>query len=146
METSKTRVIIADTSGLVSLFNPLDSNHEAAVSEALRLRRARVEVVVPIAVYLEFANILGRILGHRAAVRAAEEVSESFELLNNFSSSLVVAALRIFEKAPARVSHTDCVVMASCDEYETRDIFGFDEDFTRQGYLIITSQPTQDAA
>jgi predicted nucleic acid-binding protein len=146
MATSETKIIIADTSGLVSLFHPLDSNHYAAVDEAQRLRANRSEVVVPIAVYIEFLNILGRMLGHKAAVEAGAELSDHFVIFNNLSSSLLHAAMQIFEKTPESVSHTDCMVVASCDEYATREIFGFDRDFVRLGCRIIDSDRTRAAA
>ena len=43
-------------------------------------------------------------------------------------------ALQKFETLPQGVSFTDCLVMATADEYETRDIFGFDKQFADAGY------------
>jgi hypothetical protein len=39
METSSQGIIIADTSGLISLFSPNDQNHEVAVEAARRIRK-----------------------------------------------------------------------------------------------------------
>ncbi|MEU5301768.1 type II toxin-antitoxin system VapC family toxin [Streptomyces noursei] len=140
METSKPTLIVADTSGLVSLFHPLDKNHQAAVAEAKRLRGSGFEVIVPVAVYLELLNVLGRVLGHQAAIKVAQELSEDFLILNNASSSLMAETLRMFQEASESVSHTDCFVMATCDEFDTREIFGFDRAFTRFGYSIIQQE------
>ncbi|MBB4984776.1 type II toxin-antitoxin system VapC family toxin [Streptomyces nymphaeiformis] len=138
MEKSRSQTIIADTSGLVSLFHPLDSNHALAVKAAEQLQDSDATMLVPIAVYLELLNILGRIMGHEIAARVAEELSDHFVILNNISSASLLASLKIFSDVPSGVSHTDCLVMASCDEYGTSDIFGFDKAFVRLGYRIIT--------
>ncbi|MFH0521833.1 type II toxin-antitoxin system VapC family toxin [Streptomyces sp. M41] len=137
MEESSPRIIIADTSGLVSLFHPSDSNHAKAVEAAKRLRNSDTIVLVPVAVYLELLNILGRIMGHDTAVRVAEEMADHFVILNNVSSWSLKASLELFAEASGGISHTDCVVMVSCDEYHTHEIFGFDRAFTRLGYRII---------
>ena len=57
METSK-GVIIADTSGLISLFFPSDHNHEVAVQAANRLRNDHKDILIPAAVFVEF-RVLG---------------------------------------------------------------------------------------
>jgi hypothetical protein len=41
METNKAGVIIADTSGLVSLFSPDDRNHAEAINAAKRLQHEK---------------------------------------------------------------------------------------------------------
>jgi predicted nucleic acid-binding protein len=138
MEESNPHTIIADTSGLVSLFHPLDSNHNVAVAAAERLRDRHATMLIPVAVYLELLNILGRIMGHEAAVRVAEELSDHFTIINNISSSSLLTSLKLFAEVSGSVSHTDCVVMASCDEYGTLEIFGLDKAFARLGYHIIT--------
>ena len=46
-----------------------------------------------------------------------------------------IEALEKFQKQPKSVSFTDCIVMAFADEYETREIFGFDDAFRKNGYI-----------
>jgi predicted nucleic acid-binding protein len=33
-------------------------------------------------------------------------------------------------------SYIDCLVMATADEYQTTDVFGFDETFRKNGYTV----------
>jgi hypothetical protein len=47
METSKEDIIIADTSGLVSLFLPNDQNHAVAVQAARNLQSAHKDILIP---------------------------------------------------------------------------------------------------
>ena len=125
-------IIIADTSGLVSLFLPHDQNHEAALKAARNLRSAHKDILIPPAVLVEFLNILGRKAGHTAALAAVAELTPPFLVLREQSS--VTHALKKFAAVPQAVSFTDCLVMAVADEYATLDIFGFDKQFEDAGY------------
>jgi predicted nucleic acid-binding protein len=132
METSNEHVIIADTSGLVSLFLPGDHNHEVAVKAAKRLQSEHKDILIPASVYVEFLNILGRKVSHTAALAAVAELTPPFLILTTQSN--VTQALKKFESLPQAVSFTDCLVMATADEYATSDIFGFDKQFEDAGY------------
>jgi len=132
METSKEDSIIADTSGLVSLFLPNDQNHEVAVQAARNLQSAHKDILIPADVFVECLNILGRIAGHKAALAAVSELQPPFLILNEQSNN--PQALQKFEVLPHSVSFTDCLVMAVADEYATPDIFGFDKQFEEAGY------------
>src|SRR3954468_17650398 len=56
MEKSNKAVIIADTSGLISLFSPNDQNHEVAMEAAKRLSNERKDILILAAVLVEFLN------------------------------------------------------------------------------------------
>jgi predicted nucleic acid-binding protein len=81
METSKEQVIIADTSGLVSLFLPGDHNHEPAVKAAKRLQNEHKDILIPAAVFVELLNILGRKVSHTVARAVVAELSSPFLIL-----------------------------------------------------------------
>ena len=135
MENSHS-IIIADTSGLVSLFLPGDHNHAVAVKAAQKLQNQQKDILIPAAVFVEFLNVLGRKVGHGPALAAAAELTAPF-LIGGESADLS-SALKKFEMAPPAVSFTDCLVMAVADEYTTRDIFGFDKQFADAGYRRLT--------
>jgi predicted nucleic acid-binding protein len=134
METSSEAVIIADTSGLVSLFSPNDRNHALAVTAAKQLQNQKRDILIPAAVLVEFLNVMGRKAGHTVALAAVTELTPPFLVINESSSLLDSPALFKFEAAPNAVSFTDCLVMAVADEYGTKDIFGFDKQFADAGY------------
>ena len=134
METSRQTVIIADTSGLISLFLPGDHNHAVAVNAAEQLKNDHRDILIPAAVFVEFLNILGRKASHTAALAAAAELTSPFLIFSEPAAPLHAAALRKFETVPQSVSFTDCLVMAVADEYATREIFGFDKQFADAGY------------
>jgi predicted nucleic acid-binding protein len=134
MEKSKAGVIIADTSGLVSLFSPDDRNHAEAVNAAKRLQNQKKDILIPAAVFVEFLNVMGRKAGHTVALAAVTELTPPFLVLSEPSSLLDSPALFKFEALAEAVSFTDCLVMAVADEYGTKDIFGFDKQFEEAGY------------
>ena len=134
METSKKGVIIADTSGLVSLFSPDDRNHEEAINAAKRLKKDQKTILIPAAVFVEFLNVLGRKAGHEAALAAVSELTPPFLVLPEPANLPQNPALKKFARVAEAVSFTDCIVMAVADEYGTPDIFGFDKQFQDAGY------------
>src|SRR4051812_31342608 len=88
MEKSNQGVIIADTSGLISLFSPNDHNHDVAVKAAKRLFNEHKDILIPAAVFVEFLNILGRKAGHAAALAAVTELTPPFLVVNEPSNLL----------------------------------------------------------
>jgi predicted nucleic acid-binding protein len=134
MKINNQNVIIADTSGLVSLFSPDDQNHEMAVKAAERLRGEHKDILIPAAVFVEFLNILGRKAGHDASLAAVSELTPPFLVLSEPANLVETPALEKFKTVSPAVSFTDCLVMAVADEYATRDIFGFDKQFEDTGY------------
>jgi predicted nucleic acid-binding protein len=138
METSKEGVIIADTSGLVSLFSPDDRNHQEAVKAAKQLKNENRDILIPDAVFVEFLNVMGRKAGHDVALVAVTELTPPFLVVSESSDLLESPSLLKFEALPHAVSFTDCMVMTVADEYDTKDIFGFDKQFEDAGYHRLT--------
>jgi predicted nucleic acid-binding protein len=142
MEKINQGVIIADTSGLISLFSPNDHNHKVAVAAAKRLSDDHKDILIPAAVLVEFLNILGRKAGHAAALAAVTELTPPFLVISEPANLLDTPALEKFSDVPQGVSFTDCLVMAVADEYATPDIFGFDKQFADAGYRRL--EPSTD--
>jgi predicted nucleic acid-binding protein len=140
METRSEGVIIADTSGLVSLLLPDDHNHKMAIKAAEKLRGERKSILIPASVFVELLNILGRKVGHNAALDVVSELAPPFIVLTTQNN--VTQAQKKFAELPQSVSFTDCLVMATADEYETVDIFGFDKQFVDAGYTRL--EPSTD--
>lgn len=138
METNRQTTIIADTSGLISLFSPDDHNHDMALKASERLSNSHKDILIPAAVFVEFLNTLGRKAGHDVALAAALELTPPFLVLSEPSDPSTSPALEKFKAVSQSVSFTDCIVMAVADEYKTKDIFGFDKQFEDAGYRRLT--------
>lgn len=132
------RVIIADSSALFSLFIDTDNNYRRAIKIKKQYLKQGGLIVTPEEIFSELVNILGKKFNHKAAVWAAKTILDSRTFaIENTLEVIRDSALRKFEYQPESVSFTDCIVMAFADEFETREIFGFDESFRKNGYIRI---------
>jgi predicted nucleic acid-binding protein len=93
---------------------------------------------VPAEVFAETLNILGKKFGHEYAAGTVQAVldSSAFAVVPTSDISRL-DAVEQFRSAPAGVSFTDCLVMKVADEYGSKDIYGFDEQFEQAGYKIL---------
>ncbi|MBF8250044.1 MAG: PINc protein [Candidatus Levybacteria bacterium] len=130
--------LVIDTSAFISLGTITDSNYSKAQDIGGYIKKQDTIIIVPGDVFTETMNVIGRQVGHKAAIIQANDIF--------LDRSLVIAettvqvrqnALDKFRKQSESVSFTDCLVMAFADEYETRIIFGFDEAFRKNGYVRI---------
>lgn len=130
--------VVADSSALVSLASVTDGNHKLAVKISRSLAQEKRSVIVPGGVVTETINVFGKKVSHRSAVRVGEKLIYSKELLLAETTPEVRRqALLKFKKQAGSVSFTDCLVMAFADSFSTREIFGFDEVFRKNGYLRL---------
>ncbi|OGG00154.1 hypothetical protein A3D78_05295 [Candidatus Gottesmanbacteria bacterium RIFCSPHIGHO2_02_FULL_39_14] len=131
-------LIIADSSGIISLISETDKNHSLAVKISLKLEKAKGSIIVPTEVFAEILNITGKKLGHKIALIVAEKIlSMKTFLISDTNEKIRKRAMDIFKDQPESVSFTDCIVMANADSFKTKDIFGFDEVFRKNGYKRI---------
>jgi predicted nucleic acid-binding protein len=139
MERLTSKPIIADSSGLVSLAISDDSNHQIALASAKQLQDEHRPLIVPSEIFSETVNIIGRQSGHPAAMGTANILldEDSSFLYHQTSRSVLDRALKQFVTVPGSVSFTDCIVMAFADEYQTKEIFGFDKAFETAGYTTL---------
>ena len=130
--------IIADSSALVSLALSTDSNHKQAVLLARQIEKNNKTLILQGEIFAETINILGKKVSKEIAVFTANKIlkSDLFQIVES-SNAQRLSALEKFQKQPKSVSFTDCVVMASADHFDTKDIFGFDECFRKNGYIRI---------
>ena len=133
------KLVVLDTSAFLSLGNLADYNYQKATQISKIIANQESTVIVPSDVFTEIANVVGRKISHKAAVMQSQKIlsSEMFTIIES-SNDIRLSALDMFKKQSESVSFTDCVVMAVADYYETKDIFGFDGIFKKNGYKIPT--------
>jgi predicted nucleic acid-binding protein len=138
-------VVIADTSGLMSLLVDTDANHYKALALSALFDQNLGAVIIPSHVFSELMNVLGKKLGHRVAVEAGKRIISEPDYLIVESEEDLEEALQRFERQSSSVSFTDCIVMALAERYGTKLIFGFDEAFRKSGYRLPEA-PKEEAA
>lgn len=131
-------IVIVDTSALLSLFSPQDSNHQKAKDISIDIKNRDATVVIPGEIFTETLNVLGKKTGHEVAVKHGEAIlgNNRYRIIDT-NPEMRLDAFKKFRKQSRSVSFTDCVVMAVADYYETKDIFGFDKIFSKNGYNIV---------
>lgn len=135
-KTNATTLVIADTSGLMSLLIDTDANHHKALAQSQVFDESPGAVITSSHVFTELMNVLGKKLGHRVAVSAGQQIVSTPNYLITESDTELEEALERFARQPSSVSFTDCIVMALADRLGTKVIFGFDEVFRKNGYRL----------
>ena len=139
--------VIADSSALVSLASVTDQNHSKAVLYSQSLVKTNRPLIIPSEVIAETINTIGRKISHQMAMAVGNELlGSSAYLIVDSNNDIRMNAFEKFNKQkgpleprlkPAKASFTDCVVMTVADYYETKDIFGFDKIFSKNGYNVV---------
>ena len=108
-------------------------------------------MILPYEVFAEALNIFGKKVGRREAVSAgkallARHVSGSLQIVPS-EETILAAALDLLLTAKGQSpSFVDCLVMVSADHYQTKEIFGFDEAFAKNGYRLPEAPEQERAA
>ena len=139
-------LVVADTSGLMSLLIDTDANHQKALALSELFDESPGAVIIPSHVFSELMNVVGKKLGHQAAVAIGQQVLADPTYLILESDTELAEALERFAKQPGSVSFTDCIVMALADRVGTKTIFGFDEVFRKNGYRLPEASKQEQAA
>jgi predicted nucleic acid-binding protein len=139
-------LVVADTSGLMSLLVDTDANHHKALDLSELFDESPGAVVISSHVFTELMNVLGKKLGHRIAVEAGKRIISTSDYLIVESEEDLEEALERFAHQPSSVSFTDCLVMALADRVGTKLIFGFDEVLRKNGYRLPEAPKNQQAA
>jgi len=135
METNS--LIIADSSALVSLGIKSDRNHAAAVKLVQEIAADNRVVVIPCEIFAETVNILGKKFGHAQAIKAVEILLEGGVFaIEDTTDADRREALVWYGSMAESVSYTDCIVMVVATASKTKEIFGFDDAFGKNGYVL----------
>ncbi len=130
--------IIIDSSSFISLGTITDSNYQKAAAISNRIGEEDRTIIMPGEIFTEIVNVAGKKIGHKAAMDQASKILSSKTVhIEETTSAIRQSALDKFNKQPKSVSFTDCIVMAFADEFETKEIFGFDDAFRKNGYIRI---------
>jgi predicted nucleic acid-binding protein len=145
--------VILDSSALIAQINIKDIWHQKADAIAQVIAHTERRVILPYEVFAETLNRIGNNIGRHEAVVAGRALLERDAtgdlLLTHSSPTLAAAALELLNTVEAppdkRPSFVDCLVMATANAYRTREIFGFDVVFTKNGYYVPGHEESQAA-
>ena len=137
-------VVILDASALIAQINAKDLWHKKANTISEYMERTDRKVILPAEVLAETLNRIGNNIGRQDAVFAGNALLERNEtgdiLITHNNTDILAATLTLLktvqEPPDKRTSFVDCLVMASATFYDTREIFGFDAVFVRNGFRL----------
>lgn len=129
------KLVITDSSALVALASKDDTTHDIAIKISEKIKERGWSLIIPGEVFTETVNLLGKKFGHKLAIEFGGEIlrSDEYEIIDTDNETRQ-KAFEKFKLEANSTSFTDCIVMAFADHFETKDIFGFDEIFNKNGY------------
>lgn len=137
------KLIIFDSSGLISLVKTDDFLHEKAVSVAKILITDGWNILLPYEILAESLNTIGKLISMESSIKVGDAILDQYATKElTFIQSephIVSSALLIAKTATGTPSYIDCLVMAFADEYRTQYVFGFDATFKKNGYYLPNS-------
>jgi len=136
--------VILDSSALIAQINVKDLWHKKANTVSEFIDRTDRQVILPAEVLAETLNRIGNNVGRQDAVLAGNALVERNEtgdiLITQSTMEIISATLNLLktvsEPQDKRASFVDCLVMATAAFYDTREIFGFDAVFGRNGFYL----------
>jgi predicted nucleic acid-binding protein len=136
--------VILDSSALIAQINVKDIWHKKADGTAEFIAQTDRQIILPNEVFAETLNRIGNNIGRQEAVLAgkallARDATGDIQLTQS-NPALLTATLNLLktvqEVQDKRPSFVDCLVMATANFYQTREIFGFDAVFAQNGYNL----------
>jgi predicted nucleic acid-binding protein len=149
--TKMSKTVILDSSALIAQINLADSLHEKVQPINEFIAQTNRQVILPYEVFAEALNIFGKKVGRREAASAgkallARHVSGSLKITPS-DETILAAALDLLVTAKGQSpSFVDCLVMVGRGHYQTKEIFGFDDAFTKNGYRLPEAAEQEQAA
>lgn len=134
---SMNKAVVVDSSAIVSLASLDDSNHKKAREIIKLLQNNQKVLVLPSEIFTETLNVTGKKMGRKKQLEVGKDLLSGSMVFIETEDKIRKTAFDKLKKSTPSTSFTDCLVMAIADSLETREIFGFDEVFKKQGYLRI---------
>ena len=128
------KTLLLDSSVYISGLNTKDSFHKLTKKFAIRLKNKEVDIIVPVLVVLEVANILQQ---------PAEDVFYIFEdgLLINLDLSLIKEIIPLFKKIKLKTS--DAVIAATAKIYEA-GIISWDKKLVKESKKLVNAHTPEE--
>jgi predicted nucleic acid-binding protein len=131
--------IFVDTSAWIGLFNPGDKYHRDSLLYWEQLKKERFYLVTNDYILDETYTLLRRTLDGLAKAMAAREVIEKSRLVDvvEVNEDYRQRGWEIFRRYDDKVlSFTDCVAFAMMHYLGLYQVFSFDNDFARAGFIV----------
>lgn len=128
--------IFADSSALISLFNPVDSNNQRAISISKKL--TGFHILISNYIFAETVTILSQRVGKPEAVAAGEKIKNDFTYVE-IKNDIEELSWQIFkEQTSKNVSYVDCTIFALYRKGIFDKAFSFDQEFKKNKIPLVS--------
>lgn len=128
-------IVFVDTSVLVSIFNPLDTNNNKALQLA---RKYPEKYLISNYVFSETVTVLSQRVGREKAVYAGEKIKKDFQQIR-VDEDLEDLAWEIFKKQMDKdISLVDCTIIALYQKQVFEKCFTFDSHFQKSKVPLLS--------
>jgi predicted nucleic acid-binding protein len=135
MQRSK---ILIDTDAFVSLASASDSGHGWAERVRGKLMQGEYLFFLTNFSYGEALTVISQRVGHKIAVRVAEEIDGGEYVLVEVDKKLRMKGLQWFgQQTSKNVSFTDCINMALMKQLKINQVFSRDVHYKKNGFLRL---------
>ncbi|HEX7456198.1 MAG TPA: PIN domain-containing protein [Candidatus Nanoarchaeia archaeon] len=130
--------LFVDADAFVALVDSNDSNHKLAVEVSAAVSNAALGLVTSEPAFGEAVTVISQNVSHAAAIDFANEILNSKIEIVEVNPKLRRKAFDIFkEQTTKNARFTDSVNIAIMQERGLNEIFSFDKDYKKNGFIRI---------
>jgi predicted nucleic acid-binding protein len=132
------RELLVDADALVALRDSKDPNHKLAAAVSSQITEAKIPLITSDPAFGEAITVISQNVNQRAAVGFAGDIINSRLEIVEVNAKLRREALEIFKVQKSKnFRFTDAVNIAIMQERGLREIFSFDRDYRKNGFLRL---------
>jgi predicted nucleic acid-binding protein len=129
--------IFIDADALVALARVRDKNHQKAKKIYKKVEKEKVSFISSNTSLYEAATVISQQINHQIAQNFILEARQRINFIF-VDSKIEKNGLKIFDRQTSKnVSFFDCLNMAILKEMGAKEIFSFDEDYKKNGFLRL---------
>lgn len=130
--------LFIDADAFVAIQNKKDTNHAKALEISNHVFRLKLRLITSDPAFGEAITVISQKANLEKAVNFAENILVSSIEIVEVDTVLRREGLEIFKKQTSKNTRfTDCINMAILQRERLREIFSFDSDYKKSGFLRI---------
>ena len=129
--------VFVDADAFVALIRVDDKNHKRALRIYKELRKEKVEFFSSNTSLYEAVTVISQRINHKKAEEFFTKVCQGLNIVFIDQKREKKAAVIFNKQTSKNVSFFDCLNMAVMKEFEMKEIFSFDKDYKKNGFVRI---------
>jgi len=136
--STKRKRILVDTDAFVALYNREDSNHTRAKAISASIVKEGNLPILSVFSYGESITVISQKVGRSYALQYMDDINRGNAYILEAELGIVKKGEEVYKRQTSKnVSFTDCVNMAIMKQEGIEEIFSFDADYKKNGFLRL---------